>query len=302
LLKQLGNVKVRAGIAAVIVTGGLLTAIVLNDDSGSDSWHAQCSSAPADPTDKQGSSIAEARKALLSKGNDPRLGIEIVDLDACAVATSWKADQPQPAASVVKLLIALDLIDRSGVPSGSDATAVHAMLSASDDHVASRLWQQNGGSDIIRRQVKKLGLTHTAPPAVPGQWGSTQMSPTDIIRIYQHITARLSEEEREFVTAAMESAPRNATDGFDQHFGIPRAFSGAVWAVKQGWGSSEARRVLNTTGLVRTASHTYAFAVMASWSETIDWPTATTALTTAVSALTALTQGSTAAIQGSGTR
>jgi hypothetical protein len=34
--------------------------------------------------------------------------------------------------------------------------------------------------------------------------------------------------------------------------------------VKQGWGSAEARRVLNTTGLVRTASRTYAVAVMAS--------------------------------------
>ncbi|MBP2328022.1 hypothetical protein JOF56_008407 [Kibdelosporangium banguiense] len=33
---------------------------------------------------------------------------------------SWKADQAQPTASVVKLLIALDLIDRSGVPTGDE--------------------------------------------------------------------------------------------------------------------------------------------------------------------------------------
>ncbi|MEV7099081.1 serine hydrolase [Amycolatopsis sp. NPDC051045] len=285
MLKQLNNVKVRAGIAVVIVIGGLLTAVMLSNDSGSDRWRAQCSSPPPDPAGKQAGSVAEARKAMLSTGNDPRLGIEIVDLEACAVETRWKADQPQPAASVVKLLIALDLIDRSGVPSGSEATAVHAMLAASDDRVASRLWQQNGGLDIIRRQAGKLGLTHTAPPADPGQWGSTRMSPTDIVTIYRYITASLSEEGRELLTAAMESAPRNAADGFDQHFGIPRAFPDAAWAVKQGWGSSEARRVLNTTGLVRTASRTYAVAVMASWSDTIDWPTATTALTAAVSAL-----------------
>jgi hypothetical protein len=55
--------------------------------------------------------------------------------------------------------------------------------------------------------------------------------------------------------------------------------------VKQGWGSSDGRRVLNTTGLVRTASRTLAVAVMGSWSETIDWTTATTALTTATGAL-----------------
>jgi hypothetical protein len=285
LLKQLDNVKVLAGLAAVVVTGGVLTAIAVGSASGSDDWHAGCSSAPSAPAGKQASAVADARKALLNTGNEPRLGIEIVDLGACAVETSWKADQPQPTASVVKLLIAVDLIDRSGVPSGSEATAVHAMLAASDDRVASRLWQQNGGPDIIRRQVAKLGLTHTTPPADPGQWGSTRMSPTDVITTYRYLTARLSEEGREFLTEAMENTPRTAVDGFDQHFGIPRAFPGASWAVKQGWGSSEARRVLNTTGLVRTASGTYAVAVLASWNESIDWPTATTALTTAISAL-----------------
>ncbi|MGV9359216.1 hypothetical protein [Amycolatopsis sp. NPDC003731] len=111
------------------------------------------------------------------------------------------------------------------------------------------------------------------------------MSPTDVVTVYRHITAALPEEQRGFLTGAMESAPRTAVDGFDQHFGIPRAFSGAAWAVKQGWGSSESRRVLNTTGLVRTPSGTYAVAVMASWSDTIDWPAATTAVTTAVGSL-----------------
>ncbi|WP_086846173.1 serine hydrolase [Amycolatopsis kentuckyensis] len=285
MLERLNNVKLLVGIAVVIVVGGLLIAVAVNSDSGSDSWRARCNSAPAGPADKQASLVAEARKALLSTGNDPRLGIEIVDLGACAVETRWKADQPQPAASVVKLLIALDLLDRSGVPSGSEATAVHSMLAASDDRVASRLWQQNGGPDIVRRQAGKLGLAHTTPPADAGQWGSTRMSPTDVVTVYRHITAGLSEDERAFVTGAMENAPRAAVDGFDQHFGIPRAFPGAAWAVKQGWGSSEGRRVLNTTGLVRTATGTYAVAVMASWSDTIDWPAATTAVTTAVGSL-----------------
>ncbi|MDX3190408.1 hypothetical protein PV458_18530 [Streptomyces sp. MN03-5084-2B] len=285
MLERLNNLKVLVGIAVVIVVGGLLTAFAVNSGSGSDNWHSRCGSTPADPVGRQANLVAEARKALLSTGNDPRLGIEIVDLDACAVETRWKADQPQPTASVVKLLIALDLIDRSGVPSGSEATAVHTMLAASDDHIASRLWQQNGGPDIIRRQAGRLGLAHTTPPADAGQWGSTLMSPTDVVTVYRYITASLSEDGREFLTEAMASAPRNAVDGFDQHFGIPRAFEGAAWAVKQGWGSSEARRVLNTTGLVRTASRTYAVAVMASWKETIDWPTATTAVTAAITAL-----------------
>lgn len=285
MLKQFGQVKVLVGIAVLIVAGGLVAAIVVNSQSGSGDWHTGCSSAPAEAAGKHASAIAEARKALLSNGNDPRLGIEVVDLEACVVELSWKADQAQPTASVVKLLIALDLIDRSGVSTGSEATAVRDMLAASDDRVASRLWQQHGGPAIVQRQVKKLGLTHTSPPTDAGQWGSTQMSPTDVITVYRHITAGLPEEGRVFLTEAMHSVPPNAADGFDQHFGIPRAFPGADWAVKQGWGSSAGRRVLNTTGLVRTASRTFAVAVMGSWSETIDWTTATKALTTATGAL-----------------
>jgi hypothetical protein len=294
LLKQFGQVKVRVGIAVLIMAGGLVAAIALNSQSGSDDWHAGCGAAPAEAAGKHESAIAEARKALLSNGNDPRLGIEVVDLDACAVELSWRADQAQPTASVVKLLIALDLIDSSGVPSGSEATAVRDMLAASDDRVASRLWQQHGGPAVIQRQIKKLGLAHTSPPTDTGQWGSTQMSPTDVITVYRHITAGLAEEERDFVIKAMESTPPSAADGFDQHFGIPRAFPGADWAVKQGWGSSAGRRVLNTTGLVRTASRTFAVAVMGSWNETIDWTTATNALTTATGAL----KGSLAATRG----
>ncbi|WP_328607810.1 metallo-hydrolase family protein [Amycolatopsis sp. NBC_00345] len=286
MLKQFGQTKVLVGIAVLIVVGGLLAAIALNSgESGSDRWHAGCSSAPAEAADKHASAIADARKALLSNGNDPRLELEVVDLDTCAVTVSWKADQAQPTASVVKLLIALDLMDSSGVPSGSEGADLRRMLAASDDHVASRLWQQQGGPAIVRRQAKKLGLAHTSPPADTGQWGSTQMSPSDVITVYRHITAGLPEEQHDFVTEAMESAPRNAADGFDQHFGIPRAFPGVDWAVKQGWGSSEGRRVLNTTGLVRTGSRTFAVAVMASWDDDIDWTTATTALTTATGAL-----------------
>jgi hypothetical protein len=285
LLKQFGQVKVVVAIAVLVMVGGLVAAIVVNTDSGSGDWHAGCGSAPAAAADTHASAVAEARKALLSRGNDPRLGIEVVDLDACAVELSWKADQAQPTASVVKLLIALDLIDSSGLPSGSEATAVRDMLAISDDRVANRLWEQHGGPAIVRRQAGKLGLAHTSPPTDTGHWGSTQMSPTDVITVYRHITAGLPEEERDFVIKAMESAPRSAADGFDQHFGIPRAFPGADWAVKQGWGSSDGRRVLNTTGLVRTASRTLAVAVMGSWNETVDWTTATTAITTATSAL-----------------
>ncbi|SFO99293.1 serine hydrolase [Amycolatopsis rubida] len=277
--------KMLVGLAALAVAGGLAAAICLTAGSGGTDWRAACRTAPAPAAGKHPTAVAEARKALLSNGNDPRLEIEVVDLDACAVEVGWKADQPQATASVVKLLIALDLLDRSGVPEGSEADAVHAMLAASDDRVASRFWQQLGGPAIVRRQAGKLGLSHTSPPGEPGQWGSTKMSPEDVVAVYRHITSGRPDEERDFLTEALESAPLTAADGFDQHFGIPRAFPGAAWAIKQGWGTSEGRRVLNTTGLVRTESRTFAVAVMSTWDDGIDVATATKALTTATGAL-----------------
>ncbi|MFD2417268.1 hypothetical protein [Amycolatopsis pigmentata] len=283
--KQSVQAKVFVGIAAIIVVGCLVTVIVLSGGSGSAGWRAACGSAPAATAEKHASAITEARKPLLSNGNSPHLGIEVVNLDACAVEVDWKADEAQPTASVVKLLIALDLMDSSGVPSGNEATAVRDMLSASDDRVANRLWEEHGGPAIVQRQAEKLKLAHTSPPGDAGQWGSTQMSPSDVITVYRHITAGLPDDKRDFVTEAMESAPRSAADGFDQYFGIPRAFPGTAWAVKQGWGRTDGRRVLNTTGLVRTASGTFAVVVMGSWNESIDWTTATAALTSATAAL-----------------
>ncbi|MGW7536020.1 serine hydrolase [Amycolatopsis sp. NPDC054798] len=277
--------KMLAGVVALAVAGGLAAAIVVAVSSGGTDWHAECTTTPAGPG-KHPDAVSEARKALLSNGNDPRLEIEAVDLDTCAVEVGWKADQPQPTASVVKLLIALDLLDRSGVPSDSDADAVHAMLAASDDRVASRLWQQLGGPAIVRRQAGKLRLAHTSPPEDPGQWGSTKMSAEDVVAVYRHITSDRPGDERDFLTEALENAPLTAADGFDQHFGIPRAFPGAKWAVKQGWGTSDGRRVLNTTGLVRIESRTFAVAVMSTWDDGIDVAAAAKALTAATGALT----------------
>lgn len=249
MFEQFAQVKVRVVLAVLIVVVGGVVAVAVNSGSGADQWRAGCESAPVAAAEDRAGAVAEARTALLSRGYDPRLGIEVVDLEACVVEMSWKADQVWPTASVVKLLIVLDLLDRAGVPSDDDATAVHDMLALSDDSIASRLWQQNGGPDIVARQVTKLGLAHTSPPADAGQWGSTQMSPADVVTVYRHITSGLSEEDRVFVTGALESTPRTAADGFDQHFGIPSGLN-ADWAIKQGWGNNSHAMVLHSTGLV----------------------------------------------------
>jgi hypothetical protein len=277
---------VPVGFVAMLLATCLLVALVLVtiDSSGTEDWEADCASSPAPSSTDHAEAIEAAREALLRTGHQPVLGIDVVDLNSCSETVSWKSSLAQPTASVVKLLIVLDVLDRSGISDGDDADEIHEMLAASDDDIASRLWSENGGPEIVTRQAAALQLENTWPPSDPGQWGDTRMSPADITTVYRYITSELSDDERELVTEGLADAEQTAADGFDQFFGIPDALPQSPWAVKQGWGSSAGRRVLNTTGLVKT-NHTYAVAIMATWDESMDWSTATDALTEATRAM-----------------
>lgn len=266
----------------MVVVLAALVVVLLR--TGSDEWRTRCTGFT--PPAGEAPAVRKARQALMSAGHDPVLSMEVVDLDTCATVLSWKGDLAQPTASVVKLLIALDLLQRTSSNSEEVENDVTAMLTRSDDGVASRLWQHGGGSEIVTRQVKALGLRHTRPPSVPGQWGSTVTSASDVTRVYRHIAGALEADDRELLTSAMAGAPRTAADGVDQHFGIPSGLPGATWAVKQGWGSSGDRRVLNSTGFVELGG-TYAVTVLSSWRKDTDLATMSAALTKAVEALRA---------------
>lgn len=279
LPKRRGRIK--WAVSAGLVTA-LVAVLVVAFQAGSEDWRTDCTEFT--PVADVVPALEKARQALLSVGHEPVLSMEIVDLDTCATAVSWKGDLAQPTASVVKLLIVLDLLQRTSTNSGAVENDVIAMLTRSDDGVASRLWQEGGGSAIVTRQVKALNLRNTRPPAAAGQWGSTVMSASDISTVYRHIAGALEAEDRELLTSAMAEAPRAAADGFDQHFGIPSGLPGATWAIKQGWGSSGGRRVLNSTGLVKFGD-TYAVTLMSSWRQDADWATVSAALTKATNAL-----------------
>ncbi|MEU9337002.1 hypothetical protein AB0D49_28185 [Streptomyces sp. NPDC048290] len=142
------------------------------------------------------------------------------------------------SASVVKLLIALDLLwnrTPDALPA-ADRARVDAMLRGSDDAAASTFWANNGGGAIVDRMVTRLGLTDTArPPAThPGYWGYTALSARDTVTIYRYILDTAPAAVRDYLMGDLRGSTRCATDGYDQHFGIPGAFE-RPWAVKQGW-------------------------------------------------------------------
>lgn len=269
---------VPTGLVIVLLVG----LVVVIRQVGGEDWRTGCTEFT--PAASEAPAVQEARKALLSVGHEPVLSMEVVDLDTCTTTVSWKSEVPHPAASVVKLLIALDLLDRTPKNTEAVRNDVGAMLTRSDDAVASRLWQEAGGPEIVARQVRAIGLRHTRPPAAAGRWGSTEMSASDVSRVYRHIAGALGSEDRALLTSAMAEAPQTAADGFDQHFGVPGGLQGTSWAVKQGWGSSEGRRVLNSTGFVKTG-HVYSVTLLSSWRQDVDWAAATAALTQAAAAL-----------------
>ncbi|MEE1752173.1 hypothetical protein PUR26_06715 [Streptomyces sp. SP18CS02] len=166
-------------------------------------------------------------------------GIAVYDRETGRFTEQVDVDRPFRSASVVKLLIALDVLwDRgpgSGIPE-QERPRLEAMLRSSDDAQASHYWAQRGGAALVGRMVPRLGLTGTLPPPAgyPAYWGYTAITAADTVRVYRHVLDVAPAVVREFVMDNLHRSTRCANDGFDQYFGIPSAFEGP-WAVKQGW-------------------------------------------------------------------
>jgi hypothetical protein len=166
-------------------------------------------------------------------------GIAVFDRQTGRLVQQLNADHRFRSASVVKLLIVLDLLwDRAPAYELSDAdrARLEVMLRSSDDDAASYYWEILDGAAIVDRMVERLGLEHTAgPPAThPGFWGYVAITAADTIRIYRYLLDEAPTPVRSFVMDQLHQATRHGTDGFDQYFGIPSAFD-SEFSIKQGW-------------------------------------------------------------------
>ncbi|MGW6415038.1 hypothetical protein [Streptomyces sp. NPDC055055] len=165
-------------------------------------------------------------------------GVAVYDRQTGTFTELHDPDRQFRAASLVKLLLALDVLGDDGPAALPDADRVRltAMLRSSDDAAAGHYWTTRGGSAIVTRTASRLGLTGTVPPPAshPGYWGYTATTAADTVRVYRHILDAAPASVRTFIMDALHAATRCGNDGFDQHFGIPSAFDGPR-AVKQGW-------------------------------------------------------------------
>lgn len=222
--------------------------------------------------------IGDPATAAQQAAPQATLGIEVYDRTADTALLSSNADKTFPAESVVKLLIAIDAVNRHK----STTSRITQMLARSDDSIADALWSADGGPKIVTTLAAQLQLRHTTPPPDPARWGDTTTTADDVVRIYRY----LESSNQQTIINALYHAPAIAADGFDQSFGIP-SMGKADWWVKQGWGCCRPDRVLHTTGLVGT-NQRYVLVILSSAPSSTNATEAADAITAATRALTPL--------------
>ena len=153
-------------------------------------------------------------------------------------ADNGLADRPFPAASMVKLFMAEDILHRAraGLLSltREDFVLLQTMIRRSDDPAASTLWVRFGGGRMVADVAARYGLPGTAPPVPAGQWGSTTTTARDLARFLSLLPVVAHPADAGAIQAWMRTATPLAADGFDQRFGLFGTVPGRP-AVKQGW-------------------------------------------------------------------
>ncbi len=212
------------------------------------------------------------------------LGAVVYDRVTGQELLSYEADRQFRSASLVKLMIAIDVLSRGA--SENDRQRIARMLSLSDDDIASALWVQDGGPALVTRVVSLVGLQGTEPPEVSGKWGEVKLTAHDMVRVYQYVMDRLPAADHTLIVDALGQAPEYAADGFRQHFGIPDGLN-MQWAIKQGWGNNDSAMVLHSTGLVG-AKWRYIVVLLTQHPLGSGWRTCSKSVTAAAGALDGL--------------
>jgi hypothetical protein len=198
----------------------------------------------ATPGTGGGATAASGPAAAIAAVDELRAGRVDVTL-AAAVADgatgkfvgTVSATEPMYSASLVKIVLAVDLLQRrrSGLAVGpEDLALLRRALGPSDDQAMNLLWTAFDGPAAVVRVAHQLELTATRPPADPSQWGESLVSARDMVVLITHVL-RMPAWERELIMGALATAPPIAADGFDQAFGLQAAAPDPSVAVKQGW-------------------------------------------------------------------
>ena len=177
--------------------------------------------------------------AAAATGARGRLAVVVLDADGRPVVRSPEADRPVYAASLVKLLVVQQLLAReaAGLVTLDPGTrqAMEQAITASDDGAMNLLWDAHDGAALVRAAAADFGLTGTAPPAEPGQWGQATTTASDVARFLAMLADAPEGSDSAVVLGWMRAATAIAADGFDQTFGVLSGGVDGGVAAKQGW-------------------------------------------------------------------
>ena len=205
---------------------------VASQAAASTSLAAVSSSAAADPAPDTSDAVEAAVESAKLFGVDQ--SVVVMNRQNGSVTTAVDADAEVPSMSLVKLMLAADVIDRAGSITAVDPDTLarmHEMIAASDDVVAQDFYDEGGRSAIITRVAQEYGLASTFPAPNPQYWGDVRITARDMATLLYQLLR--SPDMGLWFTQALEAAEDTGADGFDQNFGM-NAVPGT--GSKQGWG------------------------------------------------------------------
>ncbi len=231
VLALLVSVLVAFG-AAIPTTTGSGAAGVISTGTAKNAAAAASTTSVAPDADAVAAAVGKAVQNAAALGVTEQ--VVVLNRSTGALITSSGSDDAVPAMSLVKLFLALDVIDSAGGVSNVDPATLaelKTMISTSDDVIASDVYAEYGGSASIERVIADYGLTGSSPSPEEEYWGDVRITASDVASLlYQALSATGTGS---WLAGAMAAATDTAADGFDQDFGV-NAISGA--GSKQGWG------------------------------------------------------------------
>lgn len=168
------------------------------------------------------------------------LGVAVLDRVSGRVAVGAAGDEPFYTASLAKLVVVLDILDRRRVEglavSEADVELIRRALGPSDDDAMNILWTRFDGAGAAARVSARAGLAATTAPEDPSQWGQMSAPASDIVQLFDYVLGQMPAADRDLFVESLAAAPAIAADGFDQAFGLlAPSVNGPGVAAKQGW-------------------------------------------------------------------
>jgi hypothetical protein len=214
----------------------------------------------AAPSPRRGLAQGAVDAAEDAAGSSTELAVAVLDRSTGELAVGGRGEEPFYTASLSKLVVTVDVLDRRRLEglqvSDADLALFRRALGPSDDSAMSALWERFDGEGAPARVSRRLGLEHTSAPRRFGQWGEVEVSAVDYVKIWHHVLDEMPQADRDLLVGDMQAAPSTAKDGFDQAFGLLSPAvrgdgSGAV--AKQGWMCCfSGRYYLHSAGAVGT--------------------------------------------------